>query len=71
MVTIGDLIKQGIIKEYIPPKGGNHAVIKKPRASPVLQDLFPSVFQAWLDSDRATKKAAHIPKGTDGKSESY
>ena len=50
MVTIGDLIKQGKIKEYIPPK----AVTKlkaEPRASPVLQEIFPDVFQAWIDCD--------------------
>lgn len=55
MVTMGDLIKQGKIKEYIPPK----AVTKlktKPRASPVLQELFPDVFQAWVNSDKATVK---------------
>ena len=55
MVTIGDLIKQGKIKEYIPPR----AVTKlkeKPRASPVLQELFLDVFQAWIDSDRAAVK---------------
>ncbi len=55
MVTIGDLIQQGKIKEYIPPR----AVTKlkeKPRASPVLQELFPNVFQAWVDSDKADVK---------------
>lgn len=55
MVTIGDLIKQGKIKEYIPPK----AVTKlktKPRASPVLQEIFPDVFQEWIDSDKAVVK---------------
>ena len=55
MVTMGDLIKQGKIKEYIPPR----AVTKlkaEPRASPVLQELFPDVFQAWIDSDKAVVK---------------
>lgn len=55
MVTLGDLIKQGKIKEYIPPR----AVTKlkaEPRASPVLQEIFPDVFQAWIDSDRAAVK---------------
>ncbi len=54
MVTMGDLIKQGIIKEYIPPKAGTtKSLKKKPRASPVLQEVFPSVFEAWLETERA------------------
>ncbi len=44
-VTIGDLIRKGIIKEYIPPrKGGNDGVIKKPvgiqDSSPTLREVF-------------------------------
>lgn len=58
-VTIGDLIRKGIIKEYIPPrKGGNDEVIKKPVA---LQELFPDVFQSWVDLDSQTKKATSVP----------
>ena len=58
-VTIGELIRKGIIKEYVPPrKGGNDGVIKKPVA---LQELFPDVFQSWVDSDPQTKKATSVP----------
>ena len=47
--TIGDLIKKGIIKEYIP-----QGAVTKLKAKPptrVLQEIFPDVFQAWIDSD--------------------
>lgn len=62
MVTMYDLIKQGIIKEYIPPKAvTTKSLKKKPRASPVLQELFPQVFSAWVSLDTQTKKAASVP----------
>lgn len=58
-VTMDDLIRKGIIKEYIPPrKGGNDEVIKKTVA---IQELFPDVFQSWVDSDSQTKKATSVP----------
>ena len=47
--TIGDLIDEGIIKEYIP-----QGAVTKLKAKPptrVLQEIFPDVFQAWIDSD--------------------
>ena len=64
-VTIGDLIRKGIIKEYIPPrKGGNDGIIKKPvgiqDSSPILRE----VFQSWVDLDPQTKKATSVPQGT-------
>ena len=59
VLNIEDLIRKGIIKEYIPPrKGGNDEVIKRPVA---LQELFPDVFQAWVDLDHPTKKATSVP----------
>lgn len=59
--TIGDLIEQGIIKEYIP----QGAVTKLKGKSPtrVLQEIFPDVFQAWVDCD--TEK--HRPQTETGK----
>ena len=47
--TLGDLIKKGIIKEYIP-----QGAVTKLKAKPptrVLQEIFPDVFQAWIDCD--------------------
>ncbi len=47
--TIGDLIDEGIIKEYIP-----QGAVTKLKAKPptrVLQEIFPDVFQAWINSD--------------------
>ena len=53
MCTIEDLIRKGIIKEYIPPK----AVTKLKEKKPVpLQIQFPEVFKAWCDSDISNKK---------------
>ena len=54
MVTIGNLIKQGKIREYIPPKAVTKLKAKPPPR--VLQEIFPDVFQAWIDSDRAAVK---------------
>lgn len=62
VLNIEDLIRKGIIKEYIPPrKGGNDEVIKKPVG---IQDSSPTlreVFRSWVDSDSQTKKATSVP----------
>lgn len=50
MVTIGDLIKQGKIKEYIPPKAVTHSV-NKPVALQESSEVMQEVFQAWIQCD--------------------
>lgn len=55
MVTIGDLVRQGKIKEYIPPRGGNSERVKREKTV-ALQDsseVLREVFQAWIKSDTA------------------
>ena len=59
IVTIGDLIKQGIIRQYIPPhKGGNSEGVKeeKPVALQDSSEIMQEVFQAWIMSDVAGKR---------------
>ena len=50
MVTTQDLIKQGKIKEYIPPKAVTHSV-KKPVALQESSEVMQEVFQAWIQCD--------------------
>ena len=73
MITIHDLIKQGIIKEYIPPKAVTKLKTKSPpRAKPVLQEQFPEVFKAWCDSDISNKKSRqHSVRNASGVKRSY
>ena len=58
MVTIGDLIIQGIIRQYIPPhKGGNSERVKKGVVLQNKSEVMQEVFQAWINCDIANKKS--------------